>query len=142
MMRDLTMIAAVLISVVSVSFGVYKNFEASNNHAFIYQQAYQIINKIQTANIPPATKNQLTASALGVLGTPVPVLDFSQSSAAPIDERACSVAQENSCGSLASQLASANAACSKSKGVAADCVLAGELKSSIVAQGCFVCYSQ
>ena len=136
------MVVAVLISVVSVSFGVYKNFEAKNNHAFIYEQAYKIINKIQNANISSMAKSQLTGAALGVLGTPVPVLDFSQSSASTPISQACTEAKIMQCNGLAAQLAHANASCAKSKGIANDCGLAGEIKSTISARGCFSCYGQ
>jgi hypothetical protein len=142
MLRDITMIGAVLTSIFSVTFGVYQNFQAKNNHAFIYEQAYKIIGAIQQADIPAYSKAQLTDRALGVLGTPAPVIDLSQSSAdAGTSQAACSDEQKASCSALANDLAGANAACVRSKGASDECPRATGLKSSIISRGCAVCYT-
>ena len=135
------MIFAVLVSVVSVSFGVYKNFEAKNNHAFIYEQAYRIIGQIKDADIPTSAKNALTGAALSVLSTPPPVIDLSRSSAANPTPQACSEQKLNQCSVLASDLAAAHAQCTQSKGTGPACTQAQQLTSQITSQDCVACYT-
>lgn len=143
MLRDLTMIGAVLTSVFSVTFGVYQNFQAKNNHAFIYEQAYKIIGTIQQSDIPVYAKAQLTDRALGVLGAPTPVIDLSQSSADVGDaQSSCSEEKKAACSALANDLATANDVCIQNKRASPECSHAMTLKAGIVAQGCAVCYTQ
>jgi hypothetical protein len=135
------MIFAVLISMVSVGFGVYKNIQASNAEAFAYEQAYTIMGIVQDSNIPSGTKATILDAALGALTTPPPVLDLSRSSADAGTPGVCTEEKKSSCATLASELADANAACTRSKGASEDCAVAAQLKSDIVDQGCFVCYT-
>jgi len=136
------MIVAVLVSAFSLAFGAYQNFQARNNHAFIYEQAYKIIGAIQSASIAPSTKAQLTDKALNTLGTPAPVIDLSRSSADVGSSDVCSPTTRAQCAGLATQLATANAVCTKSKGADAACEDIVVFKSQIVGAGCFVCYTQ
>ena len=69
MLRDIAMTVSVLISIVSIGFGVFKNIEAGNNRAFIYEQAYDIIGTIQEANISDQAKTQMTNDAAPLLGS-------------------------------------------------------------------------
>lgn len=142
MFRDLTMIFAVLISLFSVGFGVYKNVQASNAKGFAYEQAYRVIGKVQEANIPSAAKASIIDAALGALSTPPPVIDLSRSSAGTIAPQVCTDGQKASCARLATDLAGANAACARSKGASDDCTKAEQMKSGIIEQGCFACFAQ
>lgn len=117
MIRDLTMIFAVIISIVSVSFGFYQTIQARNSHAFIYEQAYRIIGAIQNTNLSAGTKAQLSDAALSVLGTPEPVIDLSRSSAdTSTTVQICTTAQRRACTDAASRLAMANNVCAKARG--------------------------
>lgn len=142
MLRDVVMIISVMISVVSVGFGFYKNIEAGNNRAFIYETAYEIIGSIERANIPPQTKAQLTDDALRNLGTPPPVIDLSRSSAEVGDDTGvCTVAQKSECTRLADALGRENAVCAKSNQPTGPiCAQASRTRALIVSEGCFSCF--
>src|SRR4030042_806689 len=43
MIRDITMIISVLVSVVSVGFRRYKNIEPGNARGYAYEQAYRVL---------------------------------------------------------------------------------------------------
>ena len=143
MIRDLTMIFAVIISIVSVSFGFYQTIQVRNSHAFIYEQAYRIIGVIQNTNLSVGTKAQLSDAALSVLGTPAPVIDLSRSSAdTGTTAQVCTTAQRTVCADAASRLATANNICAKARGDSPACDEASALKSNIYSLGCFICYTQ
>lgn len=142
MLRDIVMIISVMVSVVSVGFGFYKNIEAGNNRAHIYETAYGIIGSIQDSNIPAQTKAQLTDDALRNLTAPPPVIDLSRSSAdVGDDEGACTFEQERECTALADNLAIENQACARSKEPTGPvCAQAARTRTMITSQGCFSCF--
>lgn len=141
MLRDLTMIISVLVSVASLGFGVYKNIEANNAKGFAYQQAYRILNIVQKADITAFQRATIADAALVALGTPPPVIDLSRSSAdTGGDTSACSVAQRDRCMTLASDLATANAACTRNDANA--CTRADTFHSTIIQQACINCFTQ
>lgn len=143
MLRDLTMIFSVLLSVVSLGFGVYKNIEASNTKGFAYEQAYRILGVVRDANIPATAKASIMDAALGTLATPPPVIDLSRSSAGTLEPEICTVEQKSSCTGAAADLAQANTLCSRSKGTdTTACLRAEQDKSQITAQECVVCFSR
>lgn len=129
MLRDLTMIFAVFISVISVAFGFYKNIEANNTKAFAYEQAYQIMNFV------PAS---LRSAALAKLAPPPPVIDLSRSSADIGGDQTCSTFKQTSCTTLAADVAQANLACAKK--VPGACDQANVLQRQIVTEGCIACF--
>jgi hypothetical protein len=131
-----------MVSVISVGFGFYKNIEAGNNRAFIYETAYGIIGSIQDADIPLQAKSQLTADALLNLGAPPPVIDLSRSSADVGDDpEACTVRQKQECTALANSLGIENTACAKSnEPTGRACAQAAQTRSAIVSQSCFACF--
>ena len=142
MMRDLTVILSVLVAVVSIGFGLYKNIEANNARGFAYAQAFRMLNAVQRADIATATKVTITNDALGALSTPPPVIDLSRSSAAILSQ-SCTADQQATCLDLASQLANANATCIQSRRVdPASCPAAQTLLNQVVTSGCFTCFSQ
>lgn len=136
------MIFSVMVSVFSVGFGFYKNIEAGNNRAFIYETAYGIIGDIQKANISESEKARLTDEALKNIGAPPPVIDLSRSSADVGDSIAvCSVNQRTLCRSLADQLGRENVACARSNEPTGPvCAKASQTKASIVSESCFSCF--
>ena len=141
MLRDLTMIFSVLISVASLSFGVYKNIEAGNAKGFVYEQAYRVIGAVNKASIGPAAKASIVDAALGTFGTPPPVIDQSRSSAdAPAPTPVCSEILINNCVNLAGQLAGLNASCLREKGAGDACVQATQMKLNIDSLGCLTCF--
>lgn len=143
MLRDLTMIFSVLISVASLSFGVYKNIEAGNAKGFVYEQAYRVIGAVNNASIGPATKADIIDAALGTFGTPPPVIDLSRSSAdTPAPAPVCSETLINNCVNLAGQLAVLNASCLRSKGVGDACTQASQMKLNIDGLGCLNCFTR
>ncbi len=81
MTRDITLMFSVLLSVVSLVFGVYKNVEARNAKSFAYQQAYEVLAIVAQSNMNPYLKAQITDAALASIGTPPPVIDVGRSSA-------------------------------------------------------------
>jgi len=143
MLRDLTMIFSVLVSVASLLFGVYKNIEAGNARGFAYEQAYRIMSIVRDANIGPATKATILDAALGKLGTPPPVIDLSRSSAdAPVDPDACLPSVEAACITKAGELARLNAVCMQGAGSVEACAQAVTVKADIDAAACIVCFSR
>jgi hypothetical protein len=143
MLRDLTMIISVLVSLVSVGFGVYKNIEAGNAKGFAYQQVYRVLGAVDQSSIPSSVKANITEAALGKLSAPPPVIDLSRSSAdSGTVQPACPIVQVARCGTLASDLAAANDACLRSKGVSDDCSRATALKESIVTERCVACFTR
>ena len=142
MLRDLTMIFAVLISLVSVGFGVYKNIEAGNAKGFAYEQAYRILGAVQKADISEGAKANIVDAALGGFAAPAPVIDLSRSNAdVGAQQQACTETEKSACTAAAAQLADANSVCIKSNGAADACALAAQLKNNIVVQNCFICFT-
>lgn len=142
MLRDLTMIFSVLVSVASLLFGVYKNIEAGNARGFAYEQAYRIMGVVREANIGPTVKANILDAALGSLGTPPPVIDLSRSSAdAPIDPDACLPSVQAVCISKAGDLARLNALCVQGAGSVEACAQAVAVKADIDAATCVACFS-
>jgi len=139
MLRDLTMIFSVLVSVLSLGFGVYKNIEAGNARGFAYEQSYRVLDAVQEANIPASAKASIVDTALNGIATPPPVIDLSRSSAdaGPV-AGACADEQKRLCADLASRLGATNAACARAKDAA--CTAADPLKAEIVANRCFSCF--
>jgi hypothetical protein len=143
MLRDLTMIFSVLVSVVSLAFGVYKNIEAGNARGFAYEQAYRVMGVVKESDIGPVAKANILNAALGVLGTPPPVIDLSRSSAdAPADPDACPAATLASCTSMAADLADLNAACVQYGAYSAHCERADAVKADIDAASCISCFTR
>lgn len=143
MARDLTMIFSVAISVLSLSFGVYKNIEAGNAKSFVYEQAYRVIGAVNGANIGSTAKASIVDAALGTLGTPPPVIDLNRSSADdPAPGPVCREFLVTSCINTAAQLAVLNASCLRAKGAGADCAYAAELKLNIDGMGCMSCFTR
>ena len=144
MLRDIAMTVSVLISIVSVGFGVFKNIEAGNNRAFIYEQAYDIIGTIQEADIPVQTKAQMTNDALSKISAPPPVIDLSQSSADVGDNAsACTYEKQQECTRLADALGRENVACAKSKEPTGPlCAQASRTRTMVISEGCFTCFAQ
>lgn len=143
MLRDLTMIFSVAVSILSLGFGVYKNIEAGNARGFAYEQAYRVMGIVSDANIGPAAKANILEASLASLGTPPPVIDLSRSSAdAPADPDACAVAVQTSCIRLAGELAKLNAACVKAGPSSEACVSADTLRADIDANVCIQCFAQ
>ena len=140
MLRDLTLISAVLVAIVSLAFGAYKNIEAGNAKGFAYQQTYRALNAVQQANISSAAKSSITGTVLGGLSTPPPVLDLSRSSAAVPVPGACTAAQQNICAALAATLGAANATCSKTN-LPADCTKAQQARKDILSASCISCFA-
>jgi hypothetical protein len=142
MLRDVVMIFSVLVSVVSVGFGFFKNIEAGNNRAFIYETAYGIIGNIQEADISQQAKAELIDDALRNLGTPPPVLDLSRSSADVGDDvGACTFEQKQKCTALADTLGIENAACAKSNQPTGPlCGQASQTRARITSQACYSCF--
>ncbi len=140
MIRDLTMIAAVFISVVSASFGIYERLEAQNAKGFAYEQAYRILNIVQNANITPFQKATIADAALNSLSEPPPVIDLSRSSADVGSNQACTEVQRSACTTLASDLASANNACAKKDQTA--CASADDLHRQVIAKDCIACFTK
>lgn len=138
MIRDITMIISVLVSVVSVGFGLYKNIEAGNARGYVYDQSYRILNVVQQANISASAKAGIMDAALQEFGTPPPVIDLSRSSADVGDPSACTEEVRTSCAQLADRLAKANAQCRREKTVI--CAAADDVSASIIQQKCFTCF--
>lgn len=134
------MIVAVLASVVSVGFGVYKNIEAGNARGYAYEQAYRILNVVQNSGtLTPFQRASITDAALGVIGTPEPVIDLSRSSADVGEPQACSPEKVTACTDLAASLAQANRACVKK--VEGACTQAEELQRRVVQEACIACFT-
>lgn len=139
MLRDLTMIFSVLLSVLSLSFGVYKNIEAGNARGFAYEQAYRVMGAVQDANISASAKATIIDEALTTLATPPPVVDLSRSSAdAGPTQGACADDVKAFCAAQAELLGEANAVCVRAKDVV--CAPAAAIRADIVAHGCFRCF--
>jgi hypothetical protein len=138
MVRDITMIISVLVSVVSVGFGLYKNIEAGNARGYAYEQAYRVLGVVQEANISAAAKTSITTAALGTFGTPPPVIDLSRSRADVGEPGPCTTEVQATCARLAGELAAANASCRREQ--AATCPAADGIKASILAQRCYRCF--
>ncbi len=142
MARDITMIFSVLVSILSLIFGIYKNVEAGNAKAFALRQAYQIMGVVQQSNIGTSAKMQIVDIALGKLATPPPVLDLSSSNAdAPAPVGACSEATKKMCLDVAGRIAGLNATCAQSKTPTDACVQADALKEEIETLECVTCFN-
>lgn len=142
MMRDLTMIFSVLISVASLGVGLYKNIEAGNAKGFAYEQAYRVLGVVQQAPITEAAKASILQQALSVIQTPPPVIDLSRSSADVGDyQQVCSDTLRASCAELAKRLGETNTACSKAKGIGLACSEASALKDNITLSACVSCFA-
>lgn len=135
------MIISVLVSVASLGFGVYKNIEANNAKGFAYQQAYRILNVVQKADITAFQRATIADAALAAIGTPLPVIDLSRSSAdTGTTTPACSIAQKDRCMTLAADLAIVNAACARNDAQA--CTRADTFHSTIIQQACINCFNE
>ena len=139
MLRDLTLIFSVLLSIISVAFGAYKNIEAGNAQGFAYDQAYRIIAQIQDSSISQSAKTQLTAHAIASIGTPPSVLDFFRSNAAIVQPTACSASQQAQCTETARLLGAANTACAKQGAGSAECQNAVTLSAGV--RDCVSCFT-
>ena len=139
MARDLAMIFSVVVAVVSVGFGLYKNIEAGNARGFAYEQSYKVMDAVQQANISTSAKAGILDIALDSLATPPPVIDLSRSSADQ-PEQACPGDVRATCEHLGAQLGRVNAACEEAKDAA--CEAADPFKREIITQGCIACYRQ
>lgn len=136
------MIFSVLISVVSLCFGVYKNIEAGNAKSFVYEQAYRVIGAVNGSTIGATAKASIVNAALATLATPPPVIDLNRSSAdAPVPGPVCAEFLVTSCITTAAQLGALNASCLRAKGVGDDCAQAATLKLNIDGMGCFTCFN-
>lgn len=143
MLRDLTMIFSVFISIASLGFGVYKNIEASNAKGYVYQQAYRVMGAVDNAQIGPAAKANILNAALAALGTPPPVIDLSRSSAdEPAPAPVCLESLTKNCLNLAGQLAALNVSCLRAKSVGDACTQATQVKAQIDTLGCYKCFSR
>lgn len=143
MLRDLTMIFSVFISIASLGFGVYKNIEAGNAKGFVYEQAYRIIGAVNESSIGPAAKANIINAALATLGTPPPVIDLSRSSAdEPSPAPVCLATLSTRCLVLAENLAALNIACIRSNEVGDACTQATQVKTDIQALECTKCFTR
>lgn len=140
MLRDLTLIFSVILSIISVAFGAYKNIEAGNAKGFAYEQTYRALNAVQRANISGVAKASITGVVLGGLGTPPPVIDLSRSSAAVPTVGACAAAQQATCADLAAALGAANATCAKTN-KPVDCSAAEQARKDVLSSSCIACYT-
>lgn len=140
MLRDLTMIVSVLVSMVSLSFGVYKNIEAGNAKGFAYEQTYRVLNIVQNANLTPFQRATIADAALTAMGTPPPVIDLSRSSAGTVEPAVCSDILKLKCVDLAQDLADVNAACARS--VPDACMQADLIHRDIIQQDCISCFDK
>ncbi|MCC6934107.1 MAG: hypothetical protein IT406_00200 [Candidatus Yanofskybacteria bacterium] len=141
MLRDLTMIFSVLVSVFSLGFGVYKNIEAGNARGFAYEQAYRILGAVEGANIGPAAKASIVDAAFASFATPPPVIDLSRSSAdTTVSAEACTEAARSQCIALARSLAGANAQCVRERDAGVSCEHAVALQTAIEQTACVQCF--
>lgn len=141
MMRDLTMIFSVLVSVFSLGFGVYKNIEAGNARGFAYEQAYRILGAVQDSDIGPGTKAAIVDAAFASFATPPPVVDLSRSSAdAPVLAEACTETVKTRCVALAQSLAQANALCAREQEPGDACMNASQFRMIIDSTACVQCF--
>lgn len=131
-----------MVSIGSIGFGFYKNIEASNNRAFIYEQAYRIVGQINDAPISEQAKTQLTTDALSGLSAPPPVIDLSQSSADVGDDGVCTPNEESFCTQLADRLGRENVACARgNEPTGPVCAQAARTRTEILQEGCFLCFA-
>jgi hypothetical protein len=143
MVRDITMIFSVLVSILSLIFGIYKNVEAGNAKAFALKQAYQILGVVQQSGIGVSAKMQIVDAALERLAPPPPVIDLSSSNAdAPAPAGACSDATKKACLTAAGRIASLNAVCAQSKIPTDACTRADALKEEIELLQCITCFNE
>ncbi|HUO75465.1 MAG TPA: hypothetical protein VMU12_00905 [Candidatus Paceibacterota bacterium] len=140
MLRDLTLIFSVLLAIVSVAFGAYKNIEAGNAQGFAYEQTYRTLNAVQQANISTAAKASITGTVLGGLATPRPVIDLSRSNAGVLTPGACSAAKQATCDALAATLGAANATCVKTNRPV-DCTAAQQARIDVLSSSCIACFN-
>ena len=140
MLRDLTLIFSVVLSIVSVAFGAYKNIEAGNAKGFAFEQTYRVLNVVQRADISSVAKAAITGTALGSLRAPEPVIDLSRSSAGTPAPEVCSAEKRATCTSLAGTLASANITCAKTN-QPTDCTNAEQARTNVLAGGCIACFT-
>jgi|GEM_PF-5705928 len=140
MVRDFTMIFSVMVSIISLGFAVYKNIEAGNARGFAYEQTYRLMAIVNQSAISTSAKNDIFHSGFSSLGTPEPVINFSDSSAsAPADET-CSEYVKAQCISAARQIADFNAICEKGNGAVDACAQANALQTSSLVQSCIPCF--
>lgn len=141
MLRDITLIISVLVSFISVGFGIYESVQSKNTRAFAYEQVYRILNVVQNTNIASFQRATITDTVLSGLTEPAPVIDLSRSSADVEDDvQPCTEEQKRACTDLASDLASANRACSKKDQTA--CTSAEALHRQIISQDCISCFTE
>lgn len=140
MLRDLTLIFSVLLSILSVAFGAYKNIEAGNAKGFAFEQTYRALNAVQQANISGVAKASIVGTVLGGLRNPPPVIDLSRSSAGVVTPSACTAQKQSTCNVLAATLATANVTCSKTN-LPVDCTAAENARKAILTSSCIGCFT-
>ena len=142
MLRDVVMVVSVMVSVVSLGFGFYKNIEANNARGFAFEQAYRVMGLVEESDISDSAKATILSSALDSFGAPQPVFDLSRSSA-DIGSGAvrCTPLQEFTCASLGEQLGLENAACERSNEPTGPvCAQAAQTRAQITHDGCWQCF--
>ena len=134
------MIFSVLVSIISLCFGVYKNIEAGNARGFAYEQTYRLLAIVNQSGVSTSAKNDITSSALSSLGTPEPVLNFSDSNASAPVQEVCSEYVKAQCITTAQQVARLNATCAINKTSEA-CAQADALRMGSLVQSCVPCFT-
>lgn len=137
------MIVSVMVSVVSLGFGFYKNIEASNARGFAFEQAYRVMGLVQESDISETAKANILSSALDAFATPEPVIDLSRSSA-DIGEpdQVCAPVKRTSCAALGERLGQENAACARSgEPTGPVCAQAARTRSEVTTEGCWLCFA-
>lgn len=143
MTRDLALIFSVLVSIVSITFGVYKNAEAGNARNFAYEQTYRVLGQISDIAVSAAAKASIVNATLTSLGAPAPIVDFSQSNAQdPNASATCSRAVRDVCVARAKALSTVNAQCARSDPDSAICQSAATLIHDISQRNCITCFTK
>ena len=142
MLRDIVMVVSVMVSVVSLGFGFYKNIEANNARGFAFEQAYRVMGLVEEADISDTAKATILSSALESFGAPDPVIDLSRSSADVGDmSSVCTPAQQVACASLGERLGRENRACALSNEPTGPvCGQAAQTRAQITQDGCWQCF--
>jgi hypothetical protein len=140
MIRDLTMIFSVLVSVASLGFGVYKNLEADVMRDHASAQVYRALGAVQQASIPTTQKNSITSDALSRLETPPQVIDLSRSSADEAGDGICPAERLSRCDQLGRAQPAANDACTAAGAGSPECAAADLVTIEIKETACVSCY--
>ncbi len=135
------MIFSVLVAILSLCFGVYKNVEAGNAREFAYEQAYRMMGVVGAAPLTSSAKATLLDAATASLGAPAPVLDFSSSSAgAPTSSGSCTVAQRSACIQTAREVARINMTCAQRTTSPEACAQLRAVVPGDAIKSCVVCF--